>query len=93
MNDIDNDLKAEYIKEIVANPNVILAYGKAREIIMEVLEKQVPKKIFRHPWNGINNVPYDLCPSCETNLCTEAGMFANKKMNYCKDCGQKLDWN
>lgn len=46
-----------------------------------------------HTWNGINGVPYDLCPNCDANLCTD-GMFGrNKKtMNYCERFGQKLDW-
>ena len=68
------------------------------------LEKQVPKKITHpgcydnervwHTWNGIDGVPYDLCPSCETNLCTD-GIFGRdkKRIKYCENCGQKLDWN
>ncbi|MFR2774796.1 MAG: hypothetical protein ACLTBR_03080 [Anaerostipes sp.] len=71
------------------------------ENIEYALEKQISKKseksgvtdskgIF-HPTNGIDGVPYDLCPNCKTNLCT-TGMFARKKMKYCQECGQKLDW-
>lgn len=46
-----------------------------------------------HTWNGINGVPYDLCPNCETNLCTD-GLFGRDKkiMKYCENCGQALDW-
>ena len=67
------------------------------------IEKQVPKKIIHpgcydnegvwHTWNGINGVPYDLCPSCETNLFTD-GVFVRdkKRIKYCENCGQKLDW-
>ena len=44
-----------------------------------------------HEWNGINGKPYELCPSCGVNLCCE--MPINRKPNYCKECGQKLDWN
>lgn len=44
-----------------------------------------------HEWNGINGKPYELCPSCGVNLCCM--MPINKKPNYCKECGQKLDWN
>lgn len=68
------------------------------------IEKQIPKKITHpgcydnegvwHTWNGIDGVPYDLCPNCETNLCT-SGVFGRdkKKMKYCENCGQKLEWN
>lgn len=74
------------------------------EMAIQAIEKQVPKKpkksgvtdsdgVF-HAINGINGVPYDLCPNCETNLCTD-GMFGGNKsgMKYCKNCGQKLDWS
>lgn len=71
------------------NPPIYL--DTARKAI-SALEKQVPKKIYHYPWNGIDGVPYDLCPSCETNLCT-SGAFGRKKMDYCEGCGQKLDWN
>ena len=71
--------------------------------IISSLEKQVAKKITHpgcydnegvwHTWNGINGVPYDLCPSCETNLCTDGAFGRDKKrMKYCENCGQKLDW-
>ena len=72
------------------------------DVIIKALEKQIAKKpkksgvtdkrgIF-HPINGIDGVPYDLCPLCEANLCT-TGILGRKKMNYCKECGQKLDWS
>lgn len=44
-----------------------------------------------HEWNGINGKPYELCPSCGVNLCCE--MPTNRKPEYCKECGQKLDWS
>jgi hypothetical protein len=46
-----------------------------------------------HATNGINGVPYDLCPNCEINLCTDGIFGGNTRgMKYCKNCGQKLDW-
>lgn len=74
------------------------------EEFMALKEKNEPKKIAHqgcydadgvlHIWNGVNGVPYDLCPNCEINLCTD-GMFGGNKngMKYCKNCGQKLDWS
>ena len=58
----------------------------------EAREKQKPKEIYHQKWNGIDGVPYDLCPTCENNLCT-TGVFERNKMNYCEKCGQKLCWN
>ena len=79
-------------------------YYEAMEMAINALEKQIPKKITHpgcydnegiwHTWNGINGVPYDLCPNCKINLCT-GGVFGRdkNKMKYCKNCGQKLDWS
>ena len=58
----------------------------------EAVGKQKPNKIYHKKWNGIDGVPYDLCPTCKNNLCT-TGMFARRKMNYCEKCGQKLCWD
>ena len=46
-----------------------------------------------HEWNGINGVPYDLCPNCNINLCTD-GRFGKSKneLKYCFNCGQALLW-
>jgi hypothetical protein len=76
------------------------AIGTVEEL-RELKEKAEPKKpkqqgcydvkgVF-HTWNGINGVPYDLCPNCETNLCTD-GVFGRKRPKYCELCGQRLDW-
>ena len=68
------------------------------------VEKQIPKKITHpgcfdnegvwHTWNGIDGVPYDLCPNCDTNICTDVVFSRDKKRRkYCENCGQKLDWS
>ena len=47
-----------------------------------------------YPLVGVDGVPYDLCPNCDSNLCT-TGMFGRSKerMKYCEKCGQRLDWS
>lgn len=71
---------------------------------IEALKKQLPEKVKQrgvttqdgifHRINGINGVPYDLCPNCEVNLCTDGILGRNKKdMKYCERCGQRLDWS
>ena len=95
----------EIIEEVkVMDENLtqyMTGFDEALEMSMSALDKQIPKKP-KHPgcydnegvwheWNGINGRPYELCPNCETNLCCE--MPYDKKPNYCKDCGQKLDWS
>lgn len=74
------------------------------QLAIKALKKQVPQKIKHngcfdndgvfHTWNGVNGVPYDLCPNCEKNLCTDGVFGRNKKnMFYCEKCGQALDWS
>ena len=90
------------IEKVIEEIQQYRAIGTVEEL-KELKEKAEPKKpqksgvtdnkgIF-HATNGINGVPYDLCPNCEINLCTD-GRFGRDKntMKYCKNCGQKLDW-
>ncbi|WP_027399838.1 hypothetical protein [Anaerovorax odorimutans] len=87
MNDIERTI------EIIKNVDICCnAAETARDLAIQALEKQIPKKIFHEPWVGIDGVPYDLCPNCETNLCT-TGLLANNKDDYCPSCGQRLDWS
>ena len=92
------DMAIKFLKELER----YRAIGTVEEF-KALKEKNEPKKpnksgvtdsngVF-HAINGINGVPYDLCPNCEINLCTD-GMFGGNRdgMKYCKNCGQKLDW-
>lgn len=67
-------------------------HNEAIDLTINALEKEIPKKIYHHKWVGIDGVPYDLCPNCKTNLCTN-GFVPSKKEKYCANCGQKLDWS
>ena len=76
---------------------------KSIDCVIKALEKQISQKIFHQGYEyegqmiypvGINGVPYDLCPNCKTNLCTDGFLGRDKKrMNYCENCGQRLDWS
>lgn len=78
-----------------------IAKGFTFKSMIEARDRQIPKKIAYQEYNykdkiirinGIDGVPYDLCPNCGSNLCT-SGFLARKKMKYCEDCGQRLDWS
>lgn len=47
------------------------------EIILELLEKQVPMKVIKIPGKSSQ-----ACPMCEHNV----------KWNYCSNCGQKIQY-
>ena len=54
------------------------------ETIKELVEKEKPKKPLKYK---LSNHLEIVCPNCECYVNTK------KKYNYCKECGQKLDWN
>ena len=45
-----------------------------------------------HPINGIDGVPYDLCPRCEKLIVNHSFGKRRNFPKYCENCGQKLDW-
>lgn len=50
---------------------------------IEALEKQIPKK----PIHGAANIK---CPNCGATLLYYFHLF---KIDYCDECGQRLDWS
>ena len=64
---------------------------KNMELIVQVLEKQIPKK----PIDKSNN-PHDwhvmACPCCEHTF-WNSGQFVHYQPKFCNYCGQKLDWS
>lgn len=88
-NDYSNVLKEAKsmgCKEIRALYNIPL---KNMEMIVQALEKQIPKKVqLRHirKYDGYDDGE---CPNC--------GMSVSRECDgndvFCPDCGQKLDWS
>lgn len=53
----------------------------------EALEKQIAKKVVEE-----RNIY--LCPNCGANVETDCGDdMLDYPLNYCDNCGQKLDWS
>lgn len=59
-----------------------LLIEKDMDIIIDALEKQIPKKPCNDNENGVYEKEY--CPNCHRNL------FPNE--HHCK-CGQAIDWS
>ena len=60
------------------------------EIILKVLEKQMPKKPM--VWSDHFGDLTLVCPSCEKPI-TNVWSNQNYKPKYCHYCGQRLDWS
>ena len=69
-----------------------LKTGEAIAVIQELIEKETPKKVIRTAYKDIYGFKledskthyYNGCPVCKNNVGIDA--------NYCRHCGQKLDW-
>ena len=73
------EAKSMGCKEIRALYNIPL---KNIELIINALEKQIPKKPYKDNENGVYEK--DHCPTCHRSL------FPND--HHC-ECGQKIDWS
>jgi len=64
--------------------------GKSPEEIHEFIEKQIPKKVIHDKGQNVYN-----CPTCKEYIKEDEyfGYPIGEDENYCKICGQKLDWN
>lgn len=59
----------------------------AKEKSIEALEKQIPNKV-------VNDKNIYLCPHCGAKAETDCGDdMLDYRLNYCDNCGQKLDWS
>ena len=65
-------------------------FGQQKEafsVAINVLEKQIPKKV-------VEDKNIYLCPNCGANVETDCGDdMLDYRLNYCDNCGQKLDWS
>lgn len=50
------------------------------------INKEYPQKVFFDTKINSNEI-FPICPICEKKL------IAEKRYNYCSNCGQKLDWS
>ena len=60
---------------------------KIAQIAIEALKKQMPKKVV------VVDKNIYICPNCGANAETDCGDdMLDYRLNYCDNCGQKLDW-
>ena len=78
-------------KNAITVLSMIEAHGRlpilAKEKSIEALEKQIPKKVVK-----VDIWTYK-CPNRGANVETDCGDdMLDYRLNYCDNCGQKLDW-
>ena len=73
-----NDLERYLLREEKPIPKAV-AMG------MEALEKQIPKKTTDRQYVPNGTLIYGHCPNCD--------WFTKNFFNYCRKCGQALDWS
>ena len=60
---------------------------KMAQVAIQALEKQLPKKV-------VEDKNIYICPHCGANVETDCGDdMLDYRLNYCDNCGQKLDWS
>lgn len=69
------------MSEIGLNDEAAKRVSEAKNIAVQALEKQIPKKP-----DFTEDKEFALCPCCNGK-----GLF--NKQKYCDNCGQKLDWS
>ncbi|WP_050636165.1 hypothetical protein [Candidatus Stoquefichus sp. SB1] len=56
--------------------------SKECDILQELVDKATPKKPTKI---------YKRCPNCDHKV--SWNYYADRKLNYCPECGQRLDWS
>ena len=81
----------EKCKNAIEELQASLDYGiseyidtQSLEFIIEVAKREIPQKVKVKIEECEQNRKYHYCPVCNRWL--------TSMMNYCNDCGQKLDW-
>lgn len=89
----NNEAKSNIIAYAIAEAeNLPVGMGKAFDVAIQALEKQMPKKPIdkTKPDDGASlshiNCHIIVCPSCNGRLKLKS------KGRYCDKCGQRLDW-
>lgn len=76
---IENDLKL-HSKDLSSK------YKNGLRMAIQALEKQIPKKLKEHTQSQYGCIP--VCGVCNGIMDLMQG-----DLNYCPNCGQKLDWS
>lgn len=86
MNDMTyEEVRNNFIQDLAENAYLSMCSMEEMKIVIEALDKQIPKKIIRKSKKAsLENIK---CPNCQREI------DAMNIVNYCTYCGQALDWS
>lgn len=86
MNDMTyEEVRNNFIQDLAENAYLSMCSMEEMKIVIEALDKQIPKKIIRKSKKAsLENIK---CPNCQREI------DAMNTVNYCTYCGQALDWS
>lgn len=68
-------------------------FKEAYRMAIQALEKQIPKKVIRnHTKYKPRQTDTFNCPACNSENVIIEDNASYTQINYCNDCGQRLDW-
>lgn len=68
--------------------NLPIQMGKAFDVAIQALEKQIPKKVQLRHIRKFDGFDDGECPTCGRTVSRDC----DGADDFCPDCGQKLDW-
>lgn len=79
--------------ELIENHGYIS--DEVKDIVIKALKKQIPKSIVGNEYNPVHvgDTVNGMCPECMSNfVCITPKTYKARGFGYCKECGQKMDW-
>ena len=79
------EVRNNFIQDLAENAYLSMCSTEEMKIVIEALDKQMPKKIIRKSKKA--SLEDIKCPNCQRKI------DAMNIVNYCTYCGQALDWS
>lgn len=79
------EVRNNFIQDLAENAYLSMCSMEEMKIVIEALDKQIPKKIIRKSKKA--SLEDIKCPNCQREI------DAMNIVNYCTYCGQALDWS
>ena len=79
------EVRNNFIQDLAENAYLNMCSTEEMKIVIEALDKQIPKKIIRKSKKA--SLEDIKCPNCQREI------DAMNIVNYCTYCGQALDWS